>query len=88
MKLSHLAYAAGLVIFVAGCNKSELTTAPAAANNQAKAQPVAAAAAVTVAMPDTGKLTSVSATATGFGGNAAEAVDEAIKLALESEMVL
>lgn len=82
MKLSHLAYAAGLVIFVAGCNKSELTTAPAAVNGQAKAQPVAAAAA-TAAMPDTGKLTSVSATATGFGGSAAEAVDEAIKLAIK-----
>jgi curli biogenesis system outer membrane secretion channel CsgG len=76
MKLSYVACAVGIALSIAACSKNEVATAPAAV-------PVAPASAPIMALPDAGKLTTVSTTATGMGASAAEAVDEAIKLAIK-----
>ena len=75
MKLSYVACAAGIALSIVACSKSEVAPAPQAAPAQASA-PV-------MAMPDAGKLTTVPTTATGLGATPAEAVDEAIKLAIK-----
>lgn len=77
MKLSYIACAVGLALSVVACSKNEVSTAPLAAPAAAQAS------APTMAMPDAGKLSTVSTTATGIGASAAEAVDEAIKLAIK-----
>ncbi|OQS39092.1 CsgG/HfaB family protein [Chromobacterium haemolyticum] len=75
MKLTLAIGAAGLALALAACSQKEEAAQPqpAKAANKSLAQ----------AMPDVGKVESVAASATGTGASAAEAVEEALKLAIK-----
>lgn len=77
MKLSYIACAAGIALSIVACSNNEVAPAPQAAPAAAQAS------APVMAMPDAGKLTTVPTNATGLGATPAEAVDEAIKLAIK-----
>ncbi|MCW3481994.1 CsgG/HfaB family protein [Neisseriaceae bacterium JH1-16] len=77
MKFSRIVGTAIAVLAVVACTKKDDVT------NKDAAPSVSQASAPTAALPDAGKLTTVSTTATGVGGSAAEAVDDAIKLAIK-----
>lgn len=73
----YLIGALSALMVVAGCGpKSEETNATAASAN------TPASSSVAPAVPDAGKLESVSTTATGLGKTAGEAMAEAMKMAL------
>ncbi|WP_161539942.1 CsgG/HfaB family protein [Glaciimonas sp. PCH181] len=83
MKLPEILCAAGLILSVAACSNDEAPAQPEAASASAQVAAAPAPTAPTNAMPDAGKLTSVATTATGIGPSPADAVDEAIKLAIK-----
>lgn len=86
MKLSCVAGVVSIIFALTACSKvEELTGKKAAPDVTAAAQPAAltVVAPTAATMPDAGKLTSVATTAIGMGGSPAEAVDEAIKLAIK-----
>ncbi|MGO4393264.1 CsgG/HfaB family protein [Variovorax sp. M-6] len=77
MKLSRIALAALVALSVAACDKAKPPEAPVAAT------PPATPAAPVAPMPDVGKVGTVTVNAKGAGASAAEAVDEAIRMALK-----
>ena len=84
MKLPEILFAAGLILSVAACTNDDAPPPSEAASASAQvAAPAPAPVAPTNAMPDAGKLTSVATTAMGIGPSPADAVDEAIKLAIK-----
>src|SRR5437868_8816855 len=74
MKLSRIALAALVALSLAACDKAKPPEAPVAA---------APPAAPVAPMPDVGKVGTVTVNAKGAGASAAEAVDEAIRMALK-----
>lgn len=86
-RLALVLLASGLCLSIAGCDqaKSILGTAPAPTPTPAVVvAPVASTPTGPVAaLPDAGKLGSVAVKATGAGATAAEAVDEAMRMALK-----
>lgn len=83
---TSLAVSTGLVLALSGCDqvKSLLgkSAAPTPAPNVAVAAPPAAPASPVAPLPDVGKAGVESVRAQGTGASAAEAVDEAIRMAL------
>ncbi|MEN7432514.1 CsgG/HfaB family protein [Chromobacterium sp. TRC.1.1.SA] len=73
MKLRYAMSAAALALSLAACSHKE----------EAATAPKADASAPVQAQPDAGKLTSVDSAATGIGASPAEAVEEALKLAIK-----
>jgi curli biogenesis system outer membrane secretion channel CsgG len=77
MKFSRIVGTAIAVLAVVACTKKDDVAKKDAAPS------VSQASAPIAALPDAGKLATVSTTATGMGGSAAEAVDDAIKMAIK-----
>lgn len=84
-KLALVVLASGLYLSLTACDqaKSLLGKTPVAAPSVAVAPVPAPLAGPVAALPDAGKLASVAVNATGAGATAAEAVDEAMRMALK-----
>ena len=85
MKTSRLLLALGLVFSVSACDqaKSFFGKGPADKPADAASAPATHPASPVVALPDVGKVGSVTVNAKGTGASAAEAIDEAMRLALK-----
>ena len=85
MKTSRLLLALGLVFSVSACDQAKSFFGKGAADKPADAASAPAAHPVSpaAALPDVGKVGSVTVNAKGTGASAAEAIDEAMRLALK-----
>ena len=85
MKTSRLLLALGLVFSVSACDqaKSFFGKGPADKPADAASAPAAHSVSPVAALPDVGKVGSVTVNAKGTGASAAEAIDEAMRLALK-----
>lgn len=88
MKTSRFLLALGLVLSLSACDQAKSIFGKSSADKPAEAAAVPATPAVNpaspvAALPDVGKVGTVAVNAKGTGASAAEAIDEAMRLALK-----